>query len=101
MADLEGFKTNNPLNVEGCFNAMLDKWFFDSDDCYLDTFLGALRSEPVGLGNLCSEVENDILGNDTKKIKICSTYPCNNMCTIIMVYLNCSCQEITNVMPYR
>ncbi len=67
VADLESFKTNNPLNVEGCFIAMLNKWFDNNDNCYLDTFLGALRSDSVGLSNLCSKVKEAILGNDEKK----------------------------------
>ncbi len=40
---------------------MLLKWFESSSDCYLDSFLSVLRSKPVDLGNLCSEVEEAIL----------------------------------------
>ena len=61
MFDLESILKDNPLNVGDCFRAMLLKWFESSLDCYLDTFLKALRSAPVELENLCPEVEEAIL----------------------------------------
>ncbi len=59
--DLSAIRTNNPLDVGGCFRAMLLKWFQSGSNCYLETFLSALESKTVGLGNLCSDVEGAIL----------------------------------------
>ncbi len=59
--DLESIRKNNPSDVGDCFRAMLLKWFESSPDCHLDTFLKALRSEPVELENLCPKVEEAIL----------------------------------------
>ena len=60
-SDLDGIRINNPLDVEDCFRAMLQKWFQSSPNCYLDTFLSALRSKSVELENLCLKVEGAIL----------------------------------------
>ncbi len=70
-SDLDGIQINNQLDVGNCFRAMLQKWFQSSPNCYLDTFLSALRSEPVKLSNLCSKVEEAIL-------TIASSEPGNN-----------------------
>ncbi|XP_064383871.1 uncharacterized protein LOC135332887 [Halichondria panicea] len=59
--DLDSIRKNNPSDVGECFSAMLQKWFQSSPDCHLDTFLKALRSEPVELENLCPKVEEAIL----------------------------------------
>ena len=60
-SDLDGIRINNQLDVGDRFRAMLQKWFQSSPNCYLDTFLSALRSEPVKLSNLCPKVKEAIL----------------------------------------
>ncbi|XP_064387520.1 uncharacterized protein LOC135335853 isoform X4 [Halichondria panicea] len=60
MFDLESIRQNNPSDIGDCFCAMLLKWFESSPDCYLDTFLKALRSKLVELENLCPKVEEAI-----------------------------------------
>ncbi len=60
-SDLGAIRINNHLDVGDCFRAMLQKWFQSSPNCYLDTFLNALRSEPVQLESLCPKVEEAIL----------------------------------------
>ncbi len=69
--DLEAIQTKNQLNVAGyCFQDMLQKWFQSSPNCYLHTFLSALRSDTVGLDNLCLKVQEAILieySNDRKR----------------------------------
>ena len=68
--DLVYIQKNNHSHVGYYFRAMLEKWFESSSDCYLDTFLTALKSEIVDLPNLCPKVEEAILniaqGNDRK-----------------------------------
>ncbi len=72
--DLDAIQTNNLSKVEGCYRAMLLKWFQSSPNCYLDIFLSALKSENVGLLHLYSKVEEAILkiafpgqGNNRKR----------------------------------
>ncbi|XP_064383869.1 uncharacterized protein LOC135332884 isoform X2 [Halichondria panicea] len=60
-SDLVSIQKSCQSDVGDCFRAMLLKWFESSSDCYLDSFLSVLRSKPVDLGNLCSEVEEAIL----------------------------------------
>ncbi len=61
MSDLDAIRIKHNLDVRDCFRAMLLKWFQSSPNCYLDTFLNALRSEPVQLESLCPNVEEAIL----------------------------------------
>ncbi len=70
--DLVSIRKDHSTDVGECFRAMLLKWFQSSSDCYLDTFLSALKSEIVDLPNLCPKVEEAIIaiseqGNDRKR----------------------------------
>ncbi len=58
--DLTSIRENNLDNGKR-FRAVLLKWFESCPNCYLDTFLDALKTKTVGLTNCCQEVEEAVL----------------------------------------
>ncbi len=45
---------------------MLLKWFESCPNCYLDTFLDAMKTKTVGLAHCCQEVEEAVLRIEQK-----------------------------------
>ena len=59
--DLRSIEMNKLKDVEKCFCEMLIQWLQSRKNCYLDSFLQALRSPTVKQGELCTTVKEEVL----------------------------------------
>ena len=59
-ADLTAIELNKK-KVEDCFSEMLIRWLQSRNNCYLDSFLQALRLPQVNQAELCSPIEAAVL----------------------------------------
>ena len=51
----------NKKKVEDCFSEMLIQWLQSRNNCYLDSFLQALRLPQVNQAELCTPVKEAVL----------------------------------------
>ena len=65
---LTSIATSNQSNPRDCFEQMLDKWFQVNEECYLSTFIEALKARNVELINLIPRVEAAIISR-TEEIR--------------------------------
>ena len=60
-ADLTAIELNKQKKVEDCFSEMLIRWLQSRNNCYLHSFLQALRLPQVNQAELCTPVKAAVM----------------------------------------